>query len=271
MKREAFNHPKMLDLATRLGVKMTTARGIVSTLWNWAADVAPQGDVGKWSDAVIAKALEHDGEPEALIEALVASGWVDRCSTYRLVIHDLEDHAPEWLKTKLKRSKRWFVSASQPAQCTGANARASDQRRPTTPKANALLTSANQTSANPTSDSPAANGRVFEDGVLTEEHLASPKKLRRWFDHDSQRPDRIVDGSEAMWRSVTAVVVKVNQTPKVQDRVALAKWIIKGRRWDYVPAMYDDIASRMLREQSTGPPLPSELAEIAATVLKPAS
>jgi hypothetical protein len=79
-----------------------------------------------------------------------------------------------------------------------------------------------------------------------------------------------VDGSEATWRHVTAICVKVNQTKGVRDRIGLFKWLVAGKRWEYVPAMYDDIASRMLREHSTGPPLPTELAQVAAKILKQA-
>jgi len=131
MKREAFNHPKMLDLAARLAVSRTHACGIVANLWNWAADTAPQGNIGKWSDGVIARAMEWDGDAMEFVTALVEAGWVDRCTEHRLVIHDLEDHSPEWLKTKLKRTKKWFYKATKPSQCTGASAPASDQCTPT--------------------------------------------------------------------------------------------------------------------------------------------
>lgn len=155
MKREAYSHPKMLDLAARLKVKRVHANGIISNLWNWSADAAPQGNIGKWTDAVIAHACEHDGDATEFVNALVESGWIDRCADHRLVIHDLEDHAPEWLKTKLKRTKKWFYRATPPTQVpsasTRASAPASDQCEPSTSGASAPLYSALETSALETS------------------------------------------------------------------------------------------------------------------------
>ena len=78
------------------------AIGFLDVLLDYAADVAPQGDIGKWSDGVIALACEWQGDPKAFVDAFVDSGWLDKCARRRLVIHDLEDHAPSWWKMKLR-------------------------------------------------------------------------------------------------------------------------------------------------------------------------
>ncbi len=264
MKREAFNHPKMLDLAARLEVSRTHACGIVANLWNWAADTAAQGDVGKWSDGVIARALDWDGDAAEFVDALVESGWVDRCAEHRLVIHDLEDHSPEWLKTKLKRAKKWFLTATKASQCTGANAPAIDQRRPTGNQCSdagalhsALLCSAPLSSSLPDSapgvaslpPKPSGSGRSgFQDGVIREESLSDFVALRRWFDHELRRPDRRVEGSEAFWVNTQASAAKALSAHGIGDRVALFKWLVFERKWDHLRIVDDDFAAEMRRE-----------------------
>lgn len=111
MKREAYRHPKMYDLASRLGATRATAVGLVQLLLDYTADVAPQGDIGKWPNGTISRACDWDGDPDAFVEALVASGWLDRCEAKRLVVHDLADHAEQWWKLKLGKMKLSFVTA----------------------------------------------------------------------------------------------------------------------------------------------------------------
>lgn len=118
MKREALRHPKMLDLSSRLGISRTHAVGIVQVLLDWCADTTPQGNIGRWPDGAIARACEWTGEPEAFIEALVGSGWVDRCPRNRLVIHDLADHAEQWWKRKMEKLGLVFLTAEHSAEPT---------------------------------------------------------------------------------------------------------------------------------------------------------
>lgn len=273
MKREAFNHPKMLDLAARLRVSRTHACGIVANLWNWSADTAPQGNIGKWTDGVIARACEWDGDEAEFIEALVSSGWVDRCAAHRLVIHDLEDHSPEWLKTKLKRAKKWFITATCPSQCTGANAPAIDQRRPIGNQRSdagalhsALLCSAPLSSSLPDSApaepsppapepapkparaQPKSGKSGFQIGFLREEDLSDAVRLRQWFDHEARRSDSRVENSEAFRLNVGAAAAKSLTVHGIGDRVALFKWLVFGRHWDHLRIVDDDFAAEMRRE-----------------------
>lgn len=111
MKREAYRHPKMLALASILGVSRPEAIGIMTVLLDWAADATPQGNIGRWPNGTIAMACDWRGEADDLIEALVQSGWVDRCPKYRLVIHDLAQHAEQWWQRKMEKLGLEFVSA----------------------------------------------------------------------------------------------------------------------------------------------------------------
>jgi hypothetical protein len=64
MRRAALRHPKTLALAALLGIPRTHAVGILECLFDWAADAAPQGNIGKWKNIVIAGALDWTGDPD---------------------------------------------------------------------------------------------------------------------------------------------------------------------------------------------------------------
>lgn len=116
MKKGAPKHPKMLDLAARLGLPRVYAVGIMEQLWHWCYEYSPRGDIGKWDDAVISRACDWDGDPAEFVGALVGSGWVDRCKVNRLLVHDWHEHAPNWLHALVGRDQRDFalLSPSEP-------------------------------------------------------------------------------------------------------------------------------------------------------------
>ncbi len=121
MKREALRHPKMLDLASRLGITRVHAIGIVTTLLDWTANAAPQGNIGKWPDGAIAVACEWPGDPVEFVAALADAGWLDRCSRWRYVIHDLDEHSEQWWKNKMAKVGLPFLRAvSSPGCHTGS-------------------------------------------------------------------------------------------------------------------------------------------------------
>lgn len=112
MMRRAFNHHKVHDLAEQLGVSLAHARGILESLWHVTAAVTPRGDIGAHRDDRIAALIGETAiEGARLVEALVASGWLDRCQTHRLVVHDWHEHADRSLKGALKRQGIDFVVA----------------------------------------------------------------------------------------------------------------------------------------------------------------
>jgi len=91
-----------------------------------AAD-APLGDVGKFSNEDIATAVEWEGEPDDLVNALVETDWLDRSDEFRLVVHHWHEHVPNYLKQRIQRrvekGGEWFVT-EQNAELTPANASA---------------------------------------------------------------------------------------------------------------------------------------------------
>lgn len=103
MKRGGPTHPKMFELASQLNIPIYSAVGLMEMLWHFADDYAIQGDIGKHSDQVIAKAVGWAEDPSQLISALVSSRFLDKCPVHRLLVHDWEDHCTDYLKKKLKR------------------------------------------------------------------------------------------------------------------------------------------------------------------------
>lgn len=95
-------HPKTIELLTRMGWDLDTTVGKLHRLWWWCVDYAEDGDLRKHNDARIGAAVGLNGEAsKRFIEAMVASGWVDRKPYFR--IHDWWDHIGLFLQSKYKR------------------------------------------------------------------------------------------------------------------------------------------------------------------------
>lgn len=110
MKREALRHPKLDELVEAWKVDRPTAIGLLTLLFDFVADYTPRGDVGKFSNHAIATKSEWKGDPDDFISALVDGGWVDADPEHRLVMHDWHEHCPNWVRAKLKKAGRWFVT-----------------------------------------------------------------------------------------------------------------------------------------------------------------
>lgn len=109
-KSGTLRHPKTYRLADLLGVTLHTALGVLEALWETTGDYAPLGDIGRHSDAWIADSMLWKGAPSELIECLVSAGWIDRCDDNRLVIHDWADHCPSYIRKRVERSGKEFVT-----------------------------------------------------------------------------------------------------------------------------------------------------------------
>jgi hypothetical protein len=105
MKAGTQNHMKTKRLKRLLGLPLYRVVGLLETLWLLCVDCADEGNVGKFSDEEIADYLEWDGpqSPSDLVRALTDSGWLDADAEHRLVVHDWADHAPEFLKERVRK------------------------------------------------------------------------------------------------------------------------------------------------------------------------
>jgi len=109
VKRGTTRHPKLIDLCQELHCYRPTALGYLTLLWEFAAEYAPAGDVGRYDEKRIEAACCWRGRKGALISALYRSGWVD--STGELwVIHDWSEHCEESVHRWLRRHKMEFVT-----------------------------------------------------------------------------------------------------------------------------------------------------------------
>jgi hypothetical protein len=114
LKREALTHTKLKRLCRRLNIPTWQGVGLLESIWHLTAREAPRGDIGKLSDEDIALAIDYRGDESQLVEALVASGWIDRDPVERLCIHDWHDHADDAVHMKLARGRQYFVGGRAP-------------------------------------------------------------------------------------------------------------------------------------------------------------
>lgn len=111
LKKEFVNHPKLLMFMDATGVHKSTAIGAIWLLFEWASNYAPHGDVGRYPNHAIARVMTWEGDPDALVKALVESRLLDESDDeHRLVIHDWHDHCCDFVKKKVARSKKDFAS-----------------------------------------------------------------------------------------------------------------------------------------------------------------
>ena len=112
MKRETLRHPKLFDLTARLGCSRPEALGYLQLLWDFTAEYAIQGNVGKHADGAIARACDWSGDSRAFINGLTAAGWLDEDSEHRLLVHDWLDHCERWVKLKAGKLNLEFITHS---------------------------------------------------------------------------------------------------------------------------------------------------------------
>ena len=103
MKVGAKDHIKIKRLKRALNIPLYQAIGILETLLQVVAQSADDGAIGRYSNEDIAIELEWEGDADTLVAALVDSGWLDRCSSSRLVVHGWLEHAPNFIKDRLKK------------------------------------------------------------------------------------------------------------------------------------------------------------------------
>lgn len=109
MKRGTPDHPKARALAARLKLRRWEVVGLLESLWHFASGYARRGDVGRHTDDEIASHLEWGGDARELVEALVATRWLDRCACHRLRIHDWPDHADQTVRRSQEVKTSGFI------------------------------------------------------------------------------------------------------------------------------------------------------------------
>lgn len=130
MKRGTPDHPKTLHLAQLLDEPHYCAVGILEMLWHFTARYAPQGDIGKYTDDLIAKRVGWEDDPALLLDGLIAAGWVERVEdgAIRLAIHDWDEHSDEAADKWLAEHGELYWNGTKPRR-KSQNARKSKRNR----------------------------------------------------------------------------------------------------------------------------------------------
>jgi hypothetical protein len=102
LKLDALEHPKTYELMALLKLSRPCAIGHLELLWAFVGKNSPQGNIGKWSNGAIARACEWDGDADEFVDALVTAKLIDVDDAHRLLVHDWHDHAPGWVRAKVK-------------------------------------------------------------------------------------------------------------------------------------------------------------------------
>ena len=99
------NHHKIPDLADALCVSQAQAVGHLVMLWCWCFNYVKDGDLTHIKPKAIARSCGWTGEPEAFLNALVESGWVDSLDN-ELYVHDWQEYGGKRLKQAETHAER---------------------------------------------------------------------------------------------------------------------------------------------------------------------
>jgi hypothetical protein len=171
MKAGTQNHLKVKRLKRLLGVPLYQAVGILETLWLLAIDCCDEGDVGKYSDEEIADYLEWGGSASELVRALADAGWIDPDQSGRYVIHDWLEHAPEFIRERVRKrrerkskSERRLIDSSN--QTTYAQSAADNTGRSRTDQDQPPLVPSIPNPTNPNQCSPSLVSDGEREGLI---------------------------------------------------------------------------------------------------------
>jgi hypothetical protein len=91
---------KFKVLVKRLGLPRPYVRGLLDTMWEVAYET---GNPALGDKAAVEAAAEWPGEPGVLFTALRDGRWIDPGPDGTWVVHDLYDHAPEYVRKRMDR------------------------------------------------------------------------------------------------------------------------------------------------------------------------
>lgn len=223
MKRGTSRHPKLHHLMRLLSTNRRDAIGLLELLWEYTAEFAPEGDVGRWPNADIAGAVEWRANPDELIAALLEARWLDRDQTHRLIVHDWADHAPDYVKKRLARAGKGYV---QPTADNGS------QRPPVL----SCPTQPNQVQPNPTQPEKDEVALAFDS--LWEAYPDNNARKKAW---DAWRSKEKAKGRPPIETILAALGAQKKRWRKlkrakkfVPNWPYLVTWL-NGKRWEDEP------------------------------------
>lgn len=259
MKVGSKDHIKVKRLKRALGIPLYQAIGILETLYQSAAQSADDGAIGKFCNSDIALELEWEGDPDKLIAALVEARLLDEHPEDRLVIHDWEDHAPTFLKDRLRKRKQRTCDQSGGVESDAPRTRNGNSGTPRNRDGKSPLTQPNPTQPNQLNpnhssvDAPPVAGKtaagVFKE--LTKATLSDDSALLVWYRWATSQSKPVIPDSEANLLRVFGAARKALEGDKP---VALFAWVVSGQHWDRITAKHEDEARARLRRVQWGDP-----------------
>lgn len=138
MKVGTENLAKFRSLCEALDLPRYAGIGLLDSLWRFTETNTPAGDIGRFTDATIARDLDWRGESEKLIAALVDTGWLDEHPdpSVRLAVHDWHEHCEDRIHLRMARARKYFVDNRAPklARLTGSERQEADDFYKRAPK-----------------------------------------------------------------------------------------------------------------------------------------
>ena len=222
MRLDGLEHPKVLELAARLGVSRPAAIGHLELLWAFVGKLAPQGNVGKYGDGAIAGAALWDGNAAYFVDVLLITRLFDECGTHRLLVHDWADHCPSWVRAKLKKAHLPIITTATPPR-EPTRVATIEATLMASPRARAFPSEAKRREAYPRLATATATIHATAVGAPAPTDSAPPARAPDW-DYVGKVPGTIGDGERM--RAFDAIRAAY---PKKSGRGH--NWILAERAW----------------------------------------
>jgi hypothetical protein len=113
-----LTHRKTLRLARLLDLDKYATVGRLMALWWWALDNAQDGEIAKSDSDILADVMGWDGEPDALVTALVAAGWLESYDDHFL-IHDWMEYVGRLIERRRENAERMRRARARAARGDG--------------------------------------------------------------------------------------------------------------------------------------------------------
>jgi len=100
-----FSHPKTLRMAKCLGLPPAAVAGHLGSLWCWALEYAPAGDLSAFDTEEIEIGAGWQGDDGVFAAAAIAAGYLDELGA-GVAIHDWGDYGGKWKEQRLVEAGR---------------------------------------------------------------------------------------------------------------------------------------------------------------------
>lgn len=105
---------KTRRLAAILKIDPPCAMGLLEALWHVTAEQQRDGGIGRFTNQDIADEMFYTGDPDALIEALLSTRWIDKDQGCRLYVHDWHEHCDDTTDSWLARHGKTYATGHRP-------------------------------------------------------------------------------------------------------------------------------------------------------------